>query len=125
MKKLPRRTLSESCRRKGPDMMLRSLRWLALAGWGLMAATLFVFDQAKPETTTVFERHFGIHLRTWWDAEMAGRMQSLLWAGLVISLLGLAANASRRRRSSDEWRINLWLLLLTSLISLFLYFRFF
>jgi hypothetical protein len=123
MEKLPAgRGLSEPCRRKGPDLLSRSLRWLALLGWGLMFAALVVLGNAKPQMTTFLERHYGVRLRTWWDAELAGNIRPLLWAGLGISILGLAANALRHRRSSDEWRINLWLLLLTSLTSLFLYF---
>ena len=105
--------------------MLCSLRWLALSGWGLLVAALVFFDKAKPEMMTIFERYYGLRVRTWWDAEMAGQMGSLLLAGLVVGLLGVSFNALRHRRSSDEWRINLWMLLLTSLVGLSLYFRHF
>jgi hypothetical protein len=112
-----------ACRRKGPDMLTRSLRYLALIGWGAMIAALFVLDKAKPQMETFFERSYGIHLRSHWNLELARHLCLLLWVGLGISLLGLIFNALRHRRRDDEWRISLLLVALGSLAGLLFYFR--
>jgi hypothetical protein len=108
-------------RRKGPDLLFRSLRYLALAGWLLMVVALIVLDRAKPQMVTFFDRFYGIRPRTWWDGKLAGYLPPLLWAGLGLGIIGLIANTLRHRRRNDEWRISLWLLLLVSLTGLLLY----
>jgi hypothetical protein len=112
-----------ACRRKGPDLLIRSLRYLALLGWSMMIAALFVLDGAKPQVETFFERTYGIHLRSQWNLDLAHNISLLLWAGLGSSLLGLIFNAFRHRRRDDEWRLSLMLLFLASLAGILLYFR--
>lgn len=111
-----------ACRRKDPDLLVRSLRYLALVGWGVMIAALFVLDKAKPQVETFFERTYGIHLRSQWNLDLARNISLLLWVGLGISLLGLVFNAFRHRRREDEWRMSLLLLFLASLVGILLYF---
>ncbi len=102
-------------RRRGPDPLARSLRWIAAAGWAVLCAALLVLDRAKPEVETFFERYYKISLRSTWDMELARVLFYLMLAGLCLSLGGLALNALRHRRAEDEWRLNLVVIALISL----------
>lgn len=110
-----------ACRRKGPDLWVRSLRYLALAGWLALIAALVVLDRAKPQVETFFERVYDIRLHQQWDMALARYLLWLMVAGLVLSVLGLFINARRNRRRTDQWRLSLILLGLISLAGIALY----
>ncbi|ABA89724.1 hypothetical protein Pcar_2485 [Syntrophotalea carbinolica DSM 2380] len=94
-------------RRRGPDIRVRSLRYLALAGWTALIICFFIFGRAKPQVETFFDRYYDIHLRLYWDTAWLRPLLWLLVAGLVVSLAGLLVNSRRHRRRSDEWRVSL------------------
>ncbi|BCR02978.1 hypothetical protein DESUT3_00470 [Desulfuromonas versatilis] len=108
-------------RRRGPDPLVRSLRWLGGLGWLAMLAALVFLDLAKPEIETFFERWYQIRLRTTWDLQLARYLFYSMLAGLAFSLAGLAANLRRRRRSSDEIRVSLVALAVISLLGILRY----
>lgn len=97
-------------RRRGPDVWARSLRYLALVGWGVLVACFFVFGRAKPQAETFIDRYYDIHVRQYWDMAWVRPLLWLLVAGLAMGLLGLAVNHYRHRRRTDEWRVSLVLL---------------
>lgn len=110
-----------ACRRKGPDLWIRSLRYLALVGWTFLIAALVVLDRAKPQVETFFERVYDIRLQQHWDMELARYLLWLMVLGLALSLLGLIINACRKRRRTDQWRLSLIFLGLISLTGIILY----
>ncbi len=111
-----------ACRRKGPDLWSRSLRYLALTGWLLLVSAFFILDLAKPKVETFFERVYDIHLYQQWDMDLARYILWLMVFGLLFSLVGLVINAKRKRRYTDYWRLSLILLGIISLSGMFLYF---
>jgi len=110
-----------ACRRKGPDLWSRSLRYLALFGWLLLISALFILDRAKPKIETFFERVYDIQLRQQWDMDLARYIWWLMVLGLLISVVGLVINANRKRRQTDQWRLSLIFLGLISLSGILLY----
>lgn len=110
-----------ACRRKGPDLWVRSLRYLALAGWILLVCAFLVLARAKPQVETFFERLYNIQLQQQWDMELARYILYLMVFGLAISFLGLIINARRIRRRTDEWRFSLIFLGVISLTGIVLY----
>lgn len=110
-----------ACRRKGPDLWTRSLRYLALAGWTLLIAAFVILDRAKPQVETFFERVYDIRLHQQWDMELARYLLWLMVLGLLLSIVGLVINARRNRRRTDQWRISLILLGIISIAGIFLY----
>lgn len=110
-----------ACRRKGPDPWIRSLRYLALAGWALMIVALVILDRAKPQVETFFERVYDIRLQQQWDMDLARYLLWLMVLGLVLSLFGIIINACRKRRRTDQWRLSLFVLGLISLAGIILY----
>lgn len=97
-------------RRRGPDLWVRSLRWLAVIGWVLMLAALWVAGEAKPQMETFFERWSGIRMNRGWDMGLARTIFYLMIPGLVLGYGGLLINVCRSRRHKDEIRISLVLL---------------
>lgn len=112
-------------RRRGPDPLLRSLRWLGGLGWLSMMAALFFLDRAKPEIETFFDRWYNLSLRTSWNMELARFILYCMIAGLLLSLAGLIINFKRHRRRGDEVRISLVLLGTLSLFGIICYFMVF
>ncbi len=111
-----------ACRRKGPDLWCRSLRYLALLGWLLLVSALFILDYAKPKIETFFERVYDIHLHQQWDMNLARNILWLMVLGLLLSVVGLVINAKRNRRRTDQWRLSLIFLGVLSSAGIFLYF---
>ncbi|OEU60731.1 MAG: hypothetical protein BA870_09545 [Desulfuromonadales bacterium C00003094] len=111
-----------ACRRKGPDLWSRSLRYLALFGWLLLVSAFFVLDYAKPKVETFFERVYDIRLHQQWDMDLAKYILWLMVLGLLLSVVGLVINAKRNRRRTDQWRLSLIFLGIISLAGIFLYF---
>jgi hypothetical protein len=110
-----------ACRRKGPDPWTRSLRYLALVGWLLLASAFFILDYAKPKVETFFERVYDIRLHQQWDMDLARYILWLMVLGLLLSIVGLVINAKRNRRRTDQWRLSLIFLGIISLSGMFLY----
>ena len=108
-------------RRKGPDLWIRSLRYLALAGWILLIVAFVILDRAKPQVETFFERVYNIHLEQHWDMDLARYLLWLMVVGLLLSFAGLVINARRNRRRTDQWRVSLILLGVISLTGIVLY----
>lgn len=104
-------------RRRGPDVWVKSLRWLATVGWLLMVAALWVASEAKPEMETFLQRWGGgAPVRRSWDLELARYILYLMFPGLLIGYGGLIVNLMRSRRHKDEVRISLILLAIMATI---------
>lgn len=110
------------CRRKGPDLWSRSLRYLALTGWLLLVIAIFILDQAKPKIETFFERVYDIRLHQQWDMDLAKYILWLMVLGFFLSIVGLIINAKRKRRRTDQWRLSLIFLGIICSAGMLLYF---
>ncbi len=114
-------------RRRGPDAITKSIRWVAVAGWLLMVVALVFIDLAKPEFVTVIDRHKGLGegKRTTWNMTLAHIIFYLQMAGFCFGVYGFFANLRRSRRKSDRYRINLIALTAISLFGMIYYLIFF
>ena len=111
-------------RRKGTDIWFKSIRWLAVIGWLLMFAAIFITAIAKPEKKNYFNK-LAWSLRTTWDMEMFMYFFYLMILGFCISVVGFAINIKRHRRKNDEYLVSLILLGLTSIVGIAIYLFFF
>ncbi len=107
-------------RRKGPDLLCRTVAWLAIAAWLLFLLALVVAHYASPELDTGLVRYWGIEIRSDWHPSLTLYLQYLLWAAAFVSGLSLWLNRLRLRRRGDQLHFNIVLLLLTS-VALLLY----
>jgi len=111
-------------RRKGTDIWFKSIRWLAVIGWLLMFAAIFISAIAKPDSKNYFNK-FAWSLRTTWDMQLFRYFFYLMILGFCISVVGFAINIKRHRRKNDEYLVSLILLGLTSIVGIAIYFFFF
>lgn len=111
-------------RRKGPDILLRFLSYISVAGWALMFLALFFFDKAKPIKRDFFDYALKVQparLRDQWNTQFMTYIFYCMIAGILISAVGLMINASRCRRRDDHYRIALVLLGIISAAGICIY----
>ena len=112
-------------RRKGPDLLVKLLGWLAIVGWFLMFMVLFIIDRAKPEYENMFTKAANIKVRTSWNQELINYLFYLMIFGLCMSIIGLVINSRRHHRAKDRFRYTLIILGIISLLGIIMHlFRF-
>ena len=65
---------------------------MTIVGWALLIYALVVFDNARPEMTTVVTNYFGIDIRQNWLGDVYDKLRFLLWFCAVSSFLTLIFN---------------------------------
>ena len=109
-------------KRKGPDILMRSLTWLAVLGWFLMYVVLMVLNKAKPKSESSFDRINGAEvLIPPWNPVLIQYIFYLMIAGLCISIIGMILNIKRHRRKKDKYRMSLIVLGVISLLGIIFY----
>ena len=108
-------------RRKGPDFWIRFLKTLAVFSWIFMLIVLIILEKAKPQFETFFDRFYHLKLRTTWDYALAEHIYHIMFAGVLISAVGLAISFKRYRRKEDMYPVSLMLIGLFSLVGILLY----
>ena len=112
-------------RRKGPDLLVRSLTWANATAAVALVAAFCLTAMAKPEIETFFDRFYNVNLyrRPNWDMNLMRYMAALFFFSALTGVLGLVINHRRRRRRQDYIRVTLVVCLLASLIGLVLCLR--
>jgi len=109
-------------RRRGPDVIMQSLTWIAAAGWFLLFLALILFDRAKPETTNFFDRFLGREVpATGWNEQLTAVLFGIMIIGFCLGGIGLYLNSKRMRRKDDTYRISLIILAVISLCGMLIY----
>lgn len=106
-------------RRNGPDGWVQSLRWFSVFGWAIVLGAFFLVSIAKPRSTTFFARMNNLSMERAWNMELMYYVFWMLFAGIVIGLLGLVINLMRRRRKHDILYFSLIALSVVSIASFF------
>lgn len=65
---------------------------LSIVGWAVLFYSLLVFDQARPEMSTVVTAYFDVPLRTNWLGQIYTKLEYLLWFCALTSFLNLLLN---------------------------------
>lgn len=89
-------------RRRKPDMVIRLVHMISLAGWTLVIISSFLTINAKPEQTNMFYKIFNVPVRAYWNTTLLGDVFVLLIFLFVLSLVGILLNATRQRRKTDK-----------------------
>ena len=107
-------------RRKGPDLLVRSLSWASVIALLALLAAAWVTAKAKPQMENFFEKFYRVNLyhRPGWDLELMRYMVVLFSLSGLVSIGGLIVNSRRKRRRGDFIRLTLVFCLLLSLAGL-------
>lgn len=79
-------------KKKALDRLHLLVYGLSIVGWGALFYSLLVFDQARPEMSTVVTAYFDVPMRSSWLAEIYNRLEYLLWFCALTSFLNLLLN---------------------------------
>jgi len=113
-------------RRRRRDIIEKLVLVISIVCWILFVLTLAYISNAMPEQPTIFDPK-GVYrtARTYWDPDMILNAFISLNATLVSSLIGLALNALRIKRTTDRVNPSLLMMVILSLIGvLIIYFKF-
>ena len=100
-------------KRRGPDILVKIIHWLAACGWILMFVVLFLTDKARPQAAFFLDKILEIQLRTSWDMGLIRIACFLMVIILFLCTIGLFINSRRHKRRDDRYNrslIIMWIL---------------
>lgn len=112
-------------RRKGPDKLVKWVKWSGMISWILISIILFITLIAKPGFESYMDESFHIKLQKTWDTVLMQYVLILLVLLFFFCIISIAINLSRCRRKSDRFNKTLILNAAASFIGIILYLLFF
>ncbi|WP_156824294.1 hypothetical protein [Salinimonas chungwhensis] len=86
--------------------------------WSMLLAAFVVLHFARPDFISGVQRFWGIPGNTNWSQEHVTTLFMLVKACLILTLSTMLLKIRRNRRRSDNYGINLYLLVILGLVSL-------
>jgi len=112
-------------RRKGPDTLVKWVKWSGIISWILVSLILFITLIAKPGFESYMDRSFHIRLQSTWNIDLMQYVLLLLVLLFLFCIISIAINLMRCRRKSDRFNKTLIINAAASLIGILLYLVFF
>ncbi|MBF0457797.1 MAG: hypothetical protein HQK99_07875 [Nitrospirae bacterium] len=116
----------ETDRRRGPDKIVKSIRWVISSCWFMILVVWAYVYYARPAQLSVSAPNtiYG-SARSYWDVSMLKKAFISINILLLISLVGLAVSTVRQNRRTDKPPTSLIIMVVMSLIGMFvIYFQF-
>lgn len=108
-------------RRKGPDLLVRWVKWTGYGAWLLTLSILVITSYAKPQLETFFDRLLEVRVRKTWDIELMQYAFYLMVATFAMCCFAILVNTRRKRRRSDRYNKSIIFLGIISLLGAVLY----
>jgi len=108
-------------RRKGPDTLVKWVKWSGIISWLLVSLILFITLIAKPSFESYMDKSLHIKLQNAWDTDMMQYVLLLLVLLFFFCMISIAVNLMRYRRKSDRFNKTLILNAAAALIGILLY----
>lgn len=112
-------------RRKGPDFLVKWVKWAGTILWVIAIAIIMLADKARPPVENFFDRHFDIQLRKSWDTDAMLYAFYLLIILFITCLVTIFINSRRHRRKTDKYNPSIIILTLLSLAGIIFYLLYF
>ena len=112
-------------RRKGPDTLVKWVKWSGIISWLLVSLILFITLIAKPGFESYMDESFHIRLQSTWDLDMMQYVLLLLVLLFFFCMISIAINVMRCRRKRDRFNKTLILNAAAAFIGILLYILFF
>ena len=100
------------------DRLHLILAAMTIVGWGLLIYSLVVFDEARPEMSTIITSYHNIEVRSYWLVAVYNRLFGLLWFCAGISFASLALNWFLRVQAKDTIWFSTVMLFVVSLAAI-------
>ncbi len=108
-------------RRRRKDIWFKMISWFAMASWAIMFVALILYQKARPDNVTFFDRFYDVKKNTDWNPDTAFVLFLTMILGLIVSVIGLIINKKRARRKSDRFSVSLILMAVVSVMGIILY----
>lgn len=112
-------------RRKGPDALVKWVKWSGVISWILILIILFITSIAKPGFESYMDKSFHVRLQNNWDTNLMQYVLILLILLFFFCIISIAINAMRCRRKSDRFNKALIINAAAAFIGILLYLFFF
>lgn len=112
-------------RRKGPDTLVKWVKWSGMISWLIVTLILFITVIAKPGFESYMDKSFHIRLQSSWDTDLMHYVFLLLVFLFCFCMISIAVNVSRCRRKSDKFNKTLIINAIAAFIGILLYLLFF
>ncbi|MGE5676646.1 MAG: hypothetical protein ACM3ZR_01150 [Pseudomonadota bacterium] len=90
-------------RRRGPDVLVKWVKFSGIISWMLIAIVLFVTLISKPDYESYMDDSFHIRLQNAWDVNMMQYAFLLLVMLFFFCMISIVINLMRYRRKSDRF----------------------
>lgn len=108
-------------RRKGPDKLVKWVKWSGIISWILVAIILTITLFAKPTFESYMDESFHIKLQDAWDTDMMQYVLLLLVLLFVFCIVSIVINLMRCRRRSDKFNKTLIINAIAAFVGIILY----
>ncbi|MEA4846076.1 MAG: hypothetical protein VB106_02465 [Clostridiaceae bacterium] len=108
-------------RRKGPDTLVKWVKWSGIISWILVSITLFITLIAKPDFESYMDKSLHVKLQSNWDTDLMQYVLVLLVLLFFFCMVSIAINLSRCRRKSDRFNKTLILNAAAAFIGIVIY----
>ncbi len=99
------------------DLLHLFVTGLTLVGWGTLLYALLVFDEARPEMSTIITNYHNIQVRNFWLISVYDKLVWLLWFCAGISFVNLLLNGYLRKVDKENGWVAPILLFTVSVIA--------
>lgn len=108
-------------RRKGPDALVKWVKYSGIISWILISIILFITLIAKPDFESYMDTSFHIRLQNSWDVEIMQYAFLLLVLLFFFCMISIIVNLMRYRRKNDRFNKTLILNAAAAFIGIILY----
>ncbi len=112
-------------RRKGPDALVKWVKWSGIMSWLLILVIFFITVVAKPGFESYMDKSFHIKLQSTWDTDMMHYVLLLLIFLFFFCIISIGINMVRCRRKNDRFNKTLILNAAVSFVGVLMYLFFF
>lgn len=108
-------------RRKGPDALVKWVKWSGIISWVLVVIVLFLTLIAKPGFESYMDRSFHVKLENSWDTNLVQYAFILLVFLFFFCMVSIIINLLRCRRKSDRFNKTLIINAVASFLGILAY----
>ncbi|MBC7958282.1 MAG: hypothetical protein H7X94_00310 [Vallitaleaceae bacterium] len=108
-------------KRKGPDLLVKWIKFSSFFVWILLFTCLLFIDQAKPRKASLLDHLFDVKVYTHWDQQLIAFGFIVAIALFIFALVSILVNVMRLKRKTDRLSISLIISIIVSSVYIMVY----